>query len=112
MFNSGVRKFLTLALYNTPAFKKPPNGGRRCRVLKCPECAAVLDVDEDEVEEGEIMSCPECEVELEVVQVNPVHINVISDETEAEEDEEESEEGDDKKKDKKEEDLTEDEEEE
>ena len=52
-------------------------------MLKCPECAAVLDVDEDEVEEGEIMSCPECEVELEVVQINPVHLNVISDETEA-----------------------------
>jgi DNA-directed RNA polymerase subunit M/transcription elongation factor TFIIS len=61
-------------------------------VLKCPECAAVLDVDEDEVEEGEIMNCPECEVELEVVQVNPVHLNVISDETEAEEEKEEAEE--------------------
>ncbi len=61
-------------------------------MLKCPECAAVLDVDEDEVEEGEILNCPECEVELEVVQVNPVHLNVISDEADAEEEEEESEE--------------------
>jgi lysine biosynthesis protein LysW len=49
-------------------------------VVKCPECAAVLDVDEDEVEEGEILSCPECEVELEVVQTHPVLLNVISDE--------------------------------
>jgi lysine biosynthesis protein LysW len=82
-------------------------------VLKCPECAAVLDVDEDEVEEGEIMSCPECEVELEVVQVNPVHLNVISDETEAEEEKDETEEefGEEKEETEKEEEKVEDEEE-
>src|SRR5437899_10341250 len=63
-------------------------------VLRCPECAAEIDVDEDEVEEGEILSCPECEVELEVVQVHPVHLNVISDDDdEEEEDEEEGEVG-------------------
>jgi uncharacterized protein YbaR (Trm112 family) len=37
-------------------------------------------VDEDEVEEGEILACPECEIELEVVQTHPVHLNVISEE--------------------------------
>jgi alpha-aminoadipate/glutamate carrier protein LysW len=56
-------------------------------VVRCPECATEIDVDEDEVEEGEILSCPECEVELEVVQVHPVHLNVISDEEEEEEEE-------------------------
>lgn len=57
-------------------------------MVKCPECGAVIDVDEDEVEEGEILSCPECEVELEVVQKQPVHLNVISDEEEIGEEEE------------------------
>jgi lysine biosynthesis protein LysW len=56
-------------------------------VVRCPECAAAIDVDEDEVEEGEILSCPECEVELEVVQTHPVQLNVISDEEEDEEEE-------------------------
>jgi len=42
-------------------------------------------VDEDEVEEGEILTCPECDVELEVLQVHPVHVNVIADEDEDEE---------------------------
>ncbi len=56
-------------------------------MIRCPECAAAIDVDEDEVEEGEIMSCPECEVELEVVQVHPVHLNVLSDELEEDEEE-------------------------
>jgi hypothetical protein len=48
-------------------------------------------VDEDEVEEGEILSCPECETELEVSQTHPVALNPISDELE-EEDEEDLEE--------------------
>lgn len=54
-------------------------------MVRCPECATEIDVDEDEVEEGEILSCPECEAELEVVQVHPVHLNVISEEEEEEE---------------------------
>jgi alpha-aminoadipate carrier protein LysW len=48
-------------------------------------------VDEDEVEEGEILSCPECESELEVTQTHPVHLNPISDDLDDEEDEEEEE---------------------
>jgi alpha-aminoadipate carrier protein LysW len=47
-------------------------------VIRCPECSAEIDVDEDEVEEGEILSCPECESELEVSQIHPVHLYIIS----------------------------------
>ena len=57
-------------------------------MVKCPECGAVMDVDEDEVEEGEILNCPECESELEVLQVHPVQLNAISEEDEKEEEEE------------------------
>jgi len=60
--------------------------------VKCPECDADIDLDEDEVEEGEILSCPECDVEMEVVQIHPVQLNVISEEEEEEEGEEEGEE--------------------
>ena len=64
-------------------------------MVRCPECTAELDVDEDEGEEGEILACPECEVELEVVQIHPVHLNVISDEDDLDEEEsEDSEDGD------------------
>jgi alpha-aminoadipate/glutamate carrier protein LysW len=58
-------------------------------VIRCPECSAEIDVDEDEVEEGEILSCPECESELEVSQTHPVHLNLISDDLDEEDDEEE-----------------------
>src|ERR1700745_4506667 len=64
-------------------------------VLRCPECSAEIDVDEDEVEEGEILSCPECECELEVSQTHPVALNPISDDLEEEDDEEDVEEEED-----------------
>jgi alpha-aminoadipate/glutamate carrier protein LysW len=66
----------------------------RMDVLRCPECSAEIDVDEDEVEEGEILSCPECETELEVSQTHPVALNPISDELEEEDDLEEEDEED------------------
>jgi alpha-aminoadipate carrier protein LysW len=52
-------------------------------------------VDEDEVEEGEILSCPECETELEVSQTHPVALNPISDDLEEDEELEDEEEEDD-----------------
>jgi alpha-aminoadipate carrier protein LysW len=61
-------------------------------VIRCPECSAEIDVDEDEVEEGEILSCPECESELEVSQTHPVHLNVISDDLDDDDEDEEEEE--------------------
>jgi len=73
----------------------PPHGKKKLTeagpVIRCPECSAEIDVDEDEVEEGEILSCPECESELEVSQTHPVHLNVISDDLDEEEEEEEEE---------------------
>ncbi len=59
-------------------------------MVRCPECAVEIDVDEDEVEEGEILNCPECEAEIEVVQIHPVRLNVISDEDDEEETETEA----------------------
>ena len=47
-------------------------------MVRCPKCDAEIDLDEDEVEEGEILTCLECDAELEVVQVHPVRLNVIS----------------------------------
>ena len=51
----------------------------------CPECEALVDVDEDDVEEGEVVSCPECGVDLEVVNTNPLELNLLEEEDEEEE---------------------------
>ena len=50
----------------------------------CPECEAVIDV-EDDIEEGQTLDCPDCGAELEVVNTNPVELDLISNEDEEEE---------------------------
>jgi len=40
----------------------------------CPECDNPLEVDEDEVEEGDTVTCDECGTELEVVTVDPLEL--------------------------------------
>ena len=51
----------------------------------CPECEAVIDVEEGDLEEGQRMDCPECGAELEVVNTNPLELDVISSGEEEEE---------------------------
>ena len=45
----------------------------------CPECENNLDVDVDEVEEGDIVVCDECGVEYEVVGVEPLEMVRVGD---------------------------------
>jgi alpha-aminoadipate carrier protein LysW len=71
---------------------------RRESVTRCPECDTELDLDEDEVEEGEIVTCPECESELEVTQIHPVHFVVLSDDEEDEDEDEDSDEDEEEEK--------------
>lgn len=62
----------------------------------CPECESDLDIEEDEVDEGEIVSCPECGSDFEVVGVEPLELTLVEEEEEEEDDEdaeEEEEEG-------------------
>ncbi len=65
----------------------------------CPECEAALDVEDDEVEDGEVINCPECGAELEVVQTNPIELERIEDEDEEEEERAEGEEDEDEEED-------------
>ncbi len=58
-------------------------------MVLCPECETNLDIEEDEVVEGEIVPCPECGTDFEVVTTNPLELNPIEEEEEGEEEEEE-----------------------
>jgi alpha-aminoadipate carrier protein LysW len=58
----------------------------------CPECDAELDVDDFDVEKGDVISCPECGSNLEVTGVSPLDVEVIGEDDEDEEDEDELEE--------------------
>ena len=65
-------------------------------MVLCPECESDLDIEEDEVEEGDVVSCPECGSDFEVITSNPLELNKVDEEEEEEEEgaEEEEEEGD------------------
>ncbi len=65
-------------------------------MVYCPECETDLDIDEEEVDEGEVVSCPECGTDFEVITINPIELkSVDEDEYEEEEDEEAEEEAED-----------------
>jgi alpha-aminoadipate carrier protein LysW len=65
---------------------------RRGIMVICPECESDLDIEEDEVDEGEIVSCPECGTDFEVITTNPLELNKVADEEEEEAAEEKEEE--------------------
>ena len=67
------------------------NGGV---MVLCPECDTDLDIEEEEVDEGEVISCPECGTDFEVVTTSPLELKPVEEE-EYEEDEDEEEESDD-----------------
>jgi alpha-aminoadipate carrier protein LysW len=60
----------------------------------CPECESDLDIEEDEVDEGEIVSCPECGTDFEVVAVEPLELTRVEDEDEEEDEDEKEGDGD------------------
>ncbi len=61
-------------------------------MVYCPECETDLDIDEDEVDEGAVVSCPECGADYEVITVNPVELKKVGeDEVDDDDDDEEDE---------------------
>lgn len=50
----------------------------------CPECESELDIEIDEVEEGDVVACEECGTEYEVVGVEPLELARIEEEIEEE----------------------------
>ena len=53
----------------------------------CPECENNLDIEEDEIEEGDVVACEECGTEYEVVGVEPLELSRVGDELDEDEDE-------------------------
>src|ERR1035438_6119289 len=70
------------------------NGSGGIMVL-CPECETDLNVEEEEVDEGEIVSCPECGTDFEVVTTSPLELKAVEEGYVEEEEEVETEDGDD-----------------
>jgi len=56
-------------------------------MVSCPVCDGHIDVDEEDVDEGDSLSCDECGADLKVVGTDPLEIE-SADELEEDEDEE------------------------
>jgi alpha-aminoadipate carrier protein LysW len=66
-------------------------------MIICPECESSIDVDPEEMDEGEIVSCPECGTDYEVVTTDPFELVRVEGEEEDEDEEardEDNEDGD------------------
>jgi alpha-aminoadipate carrier protein LysW len=46
----------------------------------CPECDNPLDIDVDDVEEGEVITCDECGSDFEVVSADPLELAPVDEE--------------------------------
>jgi alpha-aminoadipate carrier protein LysW len=65
-------------------------------MVTCPVCDGAIDVDEEDVDEGDSLSCDECGADLKVVSTDPLELESAEDldeeDEELVEDEEEQEE--------------------
>ncbi len=57
-------------------------------MVNCPNCDAVIDVDEEELDEGDTLTCDECGADLSVTGLSPLELETQEDEDEEEEEEE------------------------
>jgi alpha-aminoadipate carrier protein LysW len=57
----------------------------------CPECESLLDLDEDDVEEGDVVVCDECGTEFEIVATDPLELSKVEEDYEDEDEEVEEE---------------------
>ena len=57
-------------------------------MVNCPECDAQIDLEEDDVDEGDVLSCDECGAELRVVSTEPLELESAEDDEEEAQDEE------------------------
>ena len=58
-------------------------------MVNCPMCDAVIDAEEEELDEGDELTCEECGASLTIVGKNPIEIEPTVDEEDDDEDEDE-----------------------
>jgi alpha-aminoadipate carrier protein LysW len=78
-------------------------------MVNCPMCDAVIDVDEEELDEGDSLLCEECGANLSVTGVSPLELTADDDDEDEDEDLEDDDVDEDDDEDEEEEDEEEDE---
>ncbi len=59
-------------------------------MVTCPVCDGSIDVEEEEVDEGETLSCDECGASLKVLGKDPLELEPADEKVEEDEDEDDS----------------------
>ena len=80
-------KSVSVALQNLSGSRYNPE-----QMATCPECDAEIEVDEYDVDKGDLLSCPECGSNLEVTGLSPIELDVAGDEDDDDDDEDEEDE--------------------
>jgi len=57
-------------------------------MVTCPVCEGAIDVDEEDVDEGDTISCDECGADLKVTSTDPLELESAEDLEEEDEDDE------------------------
>ena len=57
-------------------------------MVTCPKCQGIIDVDEEDVDEGDTISCDECGAALKAIGTEPLELESADDADDDEEDEE------------------------
>ncbi len=53
-------------------------------MVTCPVCDAEIDIDQDELDEGDTVSCDECGADLRVLGLDPLELEALEEEEEDE----------------------------
>lgn len=61
-------------------------------MVTCPVCEGTIDVDEQDVDEGDSLSCDECGADLKVTGTDPLEVESAEEAEEEDEDEEDDDE--------------------
>ena len=62
-------------------------------MVNCPMCDSAIDVEEEELDEGDIITCEECGTEVRVVGLDPLELEGADEDDEDDEDDDEEEDG-------------------
>ncbi len=57
-------------------------------MVSCPSCDAPIDVEEEELDEGDVLSCDECGAALKVTSKDPLELESDADDEDEDEDDE------------------------
>jgi len=68
---------------------------RKKAMAVCPACEAELDLDENEAEEGSVISCIDCGADFEIVTPRPLELKLVGADDDDEDDDEDADEEED-----------------